>query len=135
MSLAWKTEGGIFIVETAVRAVRSSGRSFRSLPPVSESQPVPPRARPRILSDNHHLAMDSIPQELIDAIIDYIPQSSLPSCSLVAKRWQRKSQKRVLGAIAFSSEHEVKRWCTDIPQDSDGISLYVRHVTIEKIRP
>ena len=77
--------------------------------------------------------MDSIPQELIDAIIDNVPQSSLPSCSLVAKRWQRKSQKRVLGTIAFSSEHEVKRWCTDIPQDSDGISSYVRHVTIKRI--
>jgi hypothetical protein len=40
--------------------------------------------------------MDSIPQELIDAIIDNIPHSSLPSCSLVAKRWRRKSQQRVL---------------------------------------
>ena len=27
----------------------------------------------------------------------------------------------------------MKRWCTDIPRDSDGISSYVRHVTIEGI--
>jgi len=77
--------------------------------------------------------MDSIPQELVNAIIDNVPQSSLPSCSLVAKRWQQKSQRRLLGTIAFLSEGEVKRWCTDNPQDSDGISSYVRHVKIEDI--
>jgi len=75
--------------------------------------------------------MDSIPQELIDAIIDNVPLSSLPSCSLVAKRWQRKSQQRVLATISFLSERKVERWCTDIPQDSDRISSYVRHVKIE----
>jgi hypothetical protein len=77
--------------------------------------------------------MDSIPQELIDAIIDNVPESSLPSCSLVAKRWRRKSQRRVLSAITFSSEDEVNRWCTDIPRDSDGISSYVRRVEIRDI--
>ena len=77
--------------------------------------------------------MDSIPQELVDAIIDNVPQSSLPSCSLVAKRWRRKSQKRILSTISFLSEGEVKRWCTDIPQDLDGISSYVHYVKIREI--
>jgi hypothetical protein len=77
--------------------------------------------------------MDSIPQELIDAIINNVPQSSLPSCSLVAKRWRQKSQRRVLSTISFSSEDKVNRWCTDIPRDSDGISSYVRHVKIQNI--
>ena len=145
MSLAWKTEGG----GAAVRAARRD-RSFRLLQRplsgltlfllcsllqryVSESQPIRPRARPRILSDNHHLAMDSIPQELIDAIIDNVPESSLPSCSLVAKRWRRKSQKRLLTNILFPYECAVKYWCTDIPQDSDGILSYVRHITLGEI--
>jgi len=78
--------------------------------------------------------MDSIPQELIDAIIDNVIQSSLPSCSLVTSRWQRKSQQRVFGTITFSSEGKVKRWCTDVPQDLDGISSYVRHVKVVDIR-
>jgi hypothetical protein len=82
---------------------------------------------------SHHPAMESIPQELIDAIIDNVPRFSLPSCSLVAKRWRRKSQRRVLSAISFSSEDEVDRWCTDIPRDSDGISSYVRRVKVELI--
>ena len=92
-----------------------------------------PFVHARILSNNRHFVMDSLPQELIDAIIDNVPQPSLPSSSLVAKRWRRKSQQRVLGTISFSSEHEVKRWCTDIPRDSDGISSYVRHVIFEEI--
>jgi hypothetical protein len=74
--------------------------------------------------------MDPIPQELIDTIIDNVPGSSLPSCSLVAKRWRRTSQRRVLSFIPFSSEGKVDRWCTDIPPDSDGISSYVRRVEI-----
>ena len=98
-----------------------------------ESQPIRPRVRPRILSDNHHLAMDSIPQELIDAIIDNVPLSSLPSCSLVAKRWQRRSQQRILATISFSSEGEVWCWCTDITWGPDRISSYVRHVKIDDV--
>jgi hypothetical protein len=82
---------------------------------------------------SHHLAMDSIPQELIDAIIDNVPRSSLPSCSLVAKRWRRTSQRRLLSTILFSSKDKVNRWCTDIPRDSDVISSYARHAKICRI--
>jgi hypothetical protein len=97
------------------------------------SHHVFPRVHTRILSKNHDPAMDSIPQELIDVIIDNVPQSSLPSCSLVAKRWRRTSQQRVLSTIPFSSEGKVSRWCTDIPRDSGGISSYVRYVKIRDI--
>jgi hypothetical protein len=86
-----------------------------------------------IATISHDLAMDSIPQELIDAIIDNVPQSSIPSCSLVSKRWRRPSQRRVLSTVSFSSENEMNRWCTDIPRDSDGISSYVRRVEIQRI--
>jgi len=103
-----------------------SGRSYQRL---RSSH----RVRARVLSDNHHFAMASIPQELIDVIIDKVPHSSLPSCSLVAKRWRRKSQKRILSTILLPSEDEVGRWCTDISQDSDGISSYICHIRIEDI--
>ena len=134
-------EGGIVIVGPRV-VVDPSAYYRPTLSPLftsfvppssSESRPVRLRVCPHLLSGGPCPAMDSIPQELIDAIIDNVPQSSLPSCSLVAKRWQRKSQRRVLGTIAFSSEGEVKRWCTDIPRDSDRISSYVHHVKIKEI--
>ena len=88
---------------------------------------IRPRVCARIFSDNHHLLMDSIPQELIDEIIENVPKSSLLSCSLVAKRWQRESQRRAFDSISFLSEDDVNQWCTDISQDLDGISSYVRH--------
>jgi len=98
----------------------------------SKCQPVRPTvfALASLPIANH--AMDSIPQELIDAIIDNVPLPSLPSCSLVAKRWQRRSQQRVFATISFSSEDEVF-WYTDIKRDSDRISSYVRHVKINEI--
>ena len=37
--------------------------------------------------------------------------------------------------MLFSSEDEINRLCTEIPRDSDGISSYIRHVTIEDISP
>ena len=89
-----------------------------------DSAHLNPFIHARILSNSRHFVMDSLPQELIDAIIDNVPQPSLPSCSLVAKRWRQKSQQRVLGTISFSSEHEVKRWCTDIPRDSESPFSY-----------
>ena len=77
--------------------------------------------------------MDSLAQELIDTVIGNVIKSSLLSCSLVSRRWRRKSQQRAFDTISFSSEDKVNRWCTDISQDSDGISSYVRHVRIRKI--
>jgi len=77
--------------------------------------------------------MDSLPQELIDTIIDNLSLSSLLSCSLVAKKWRRRSQQRAFDIISFSSEGEVNRWCTDIPQDPDGISSYVRFASFYNI--
>jgi len=74
------------------------------------------------------LAMNSLPQELIDAVIDNLPRSSLFSSSLVLKRWRRRSQRRVLERIKFISEDQVDRWYTDFPQDPKGIASYVRFV-------
>ena len=70
--------------------------------------------------------MDSLPQELVDAIIDNVPESSFLSCSLVAKRWRRKSQQCAFDSISFMSENQVNRWRKNIPQDSNGIPSYVR---------
>jgi len=77
--------------------------------------------------------MDSLPQELIDTIIDDLPRSSLPSCSLVAKRWRQRSQQRAFEKIGFYSEDEMDRWCTNVAQGSDGLFSYVRHIALEEI--
>jgi len=77
--------------------------------------------------------MDSLPQELIDTIIDGLPLSTLLSSSLAAKRWRRRSQQRAFGSIKFLSEAQVNRWCTDVPQDPEGIISYIHVVRFQDI--
>jgi hypothetical protein len=77
--------------------------------------------------------MDSLPQELINAIIDTVPRSSLRSCSLVAKRWRRRSQQRGFEITAIKSEKKANLWCKNIPQEPDGVSSFVRLAHFECI--
>lgn len=76
--------------------------------------------------------MESLPQELIDNIIDNIPHSSLRSCSSVARRW-RRSQERLFAWVLFGFEGKLDAWCTDIPQDPGGIPSYVHFVRFRNI--
>jgi hypothetical protein len=77
--------------------------------------------------------MESFPQELIDKVIDNLPHSNLRSCSLVGRRWQRRSQGRVFASVIFSSERDLTLWCVNIPQDPNGIPSYVRSVRFDCI--
>ena len=81
--------------------------------------------------------MDSLAQELLDAIIDHVPSPHAHSCSLVARRWRKRGQQRVFSdlKLVFSCEEDVIRWCKDIPQDPDGIPSYVRDVQFRGIIP
>ena len=74
-------------------------------------------------------AMDSLPQEIIDEIIDNLPHSSLRSSSLVARRWRKRSQQRAFNStIRFRAECMANSWDTDIQSDPGGISSYVQFV-------
>lgn len=71
--------------------------------------------------------MDTLAQELIDEIIDNVPRQDMPSSSLVARSWRRKSQKRNFEHVLFMFDN-LDLWEFNIPQDLDGIPSYVRHV-------
>ena len=77
--------------------------------------------------------MDSLPNELIEAIIDDIPPSSLHSSSLVARRWRTRSQQRILDFITFSSEDKVDRWYSDVQRVRNRIASYVRSAEFRRI--
>ena len=77
--------------------------------------------------------MDSLPQELVDAIIDNLPRSSLRSSSLVAERWRTRSQQRAFGFMRFLSEYEVDRWHSDIQGERSKILSYVHTVQFRSI--
>ena len=80
------------------------------------------------------LTMESLAQELLDAIIDHVPPPDARSCSLVAKRWQKRSQQHHFSHLTFARECEVVSWYTNIPQDPDGIPSYVQDVEFQTIR-
>ena len=77
--------------------------------------------------------MDALPQELIDEIIDNLPCYSLHSASRVAKRWRRRSQQRLLSAVAFRSQGIVYGWYEETKSDPGGISSYVQSAVFSKV--
>ena len=64
-------------------------------------------ACPHPIPSDHQLVMDSLPQEIVDEIIDNFPRSSLRSSSLLAKRWRTRSEQRALYNILFAKESMV----------------------------
>ena len=106
-----------------------STRAFSNGSQLSNPGPIP---------CDHQLFMDSLPQEIIDGIIDTVPHSSLRSCSLVAKRWRKRSQQRAFGfgdtQFSSESESEVNRWFADIQSDPNGISSCVKYASFFDIK-
>lgn len=78
--------------------------------------------------------METFAQELIDAIIDYIPPLDTRSCSLVARGWRQRSQQHYFSNLRFAREQDVVLWYTNIPQDPDGIPSYAHNVEFQGIR-
>ena len=95
----------------------SSALAPQGLFPTVHLRPVP---------SNHQLVMDSLPQEIIDQIIDNLPHSSLCSTSLVAKRWRKRCQQHAFRRVWFGSESMVDRWHTEIQSNPGGISSYTQ---------
>lgn len=69
--------------------------------------------------------MDSLPQELLEEIIDHLPKRDTSASSLISRRWRRRSQQRYCETICFFSAHRVVLWEANIP---NGILSYIRHV-------
>ena len=70
--------------------------------------------------------MDTLPQEIIDEIINNLPTSNLHSSSLIAKRWRKTSQQRAFRVIRFFDEAKVNNWYMDTRYEPDGIASYVQ---------
>ena len=78
-----------------------------------------------------HPAMHSLPQELLEEIIDHLPKRDAAASSLVSRCWGRRGQQRYFESILFLSAHQVALWGANIPQDPDGICFCVRHVRFD----
>ena len=77
--------------------------------------------------------MDSLPQELLEKIIEHLPEWDAATSSLVSKRWRRKSQQIYFESVRFFSPQWAAAWEANVPQDPDGIPSYVRHVEFHSV--
>lgn len=77
--------------------------------------------------------MDSLPQELIEAIIDILPRPNLPSSSLIARRWRMRSQQRMFGSIIFRAQDEVDRWYSDTQKGQNAIPSCIRSAEFRNV--
>ncbi|KAJ6551797.1 hypothetical protein B0H19DRAFT_1378444 [Mycena capillaripes] len=71
----------------------------------------------------------SVPQELIDAIVKHVPDSSLAACSLTATAFVAPSQRRLFRWISLSGVPEYERIVRSLAS-SPHLGKYVRHLAL-----
>ena len=84
--------------------------------------------------DFHPAMSKQIPQELVDEVIDNLDNPrDLRACSLVSSGWVERSRRRLFADVALNTWNFGK-WQKNIPPGSDGISAYVRSLTLRQAR-
>lgn len=75
----------------------------------------------------------TLPQEVTDDLIDWVGVGSvgqrdphLRSCSLVARRWVKRSRQHLFHSIELASISEINNWIKNISPGVGGVSGYVR---------
>ncbi|KAJ7469813.1 hypothetical protein B0H11DRAFT_2043535 [Mycena galericulata] len=74
--------------------------------------------------------MVELPQELIDAILEVVPGSSLRECSLTASSFVHTSQRRIFRALSLSEIPAFERMAI-ILTESPHLGQYVRHLSLQ----
>lgn len=77
--------------------------------------------------------MPSLPQELIDLIIDHFHEyerGALKACSLVCSQWSVRSRKRLFQTVRLHSKAELERWCMSIRPGPSGPSSLVESLSL-----
>ena len=75
----------------------------------------------------------SIPQEIVDEILDHLATSSdfrfrsLQSCALVSKLWVPSCRRHLFRTILFTSK-DMARWLKAFPVPEESPAHYVRHL-------
>ena len=78
---------------------------------------------------------DDLPQELLDVVIDFIPQNHyLKKCALVGKRWVRRCQERLFERFTLSSQG-TEQWTMTAGENQPLLFSYVRTLTLIGVYP
>ena len=114
--------------------------SYLAPPPLgrkshSESDSNLTRPVPRMTSTAVNATLDDLPQELLDAIIDFIQQTvQLRRCALVGKRWARRCQERLFARFTLSAQ-ATEQWMKPVMVNQPLLFSYVRTLTLVGVYP
>lgn len=79
--------------------------------------------------------LNDLPQELLDAIIDFVPQNlHLKTCALVEKRWVGRCQERLFERFTLSSQGS-DRWTRPIAGNRSSLFSYIQTLTLVGVYP
>lgn len=93
------------------------------------------RPVPRMTSTAVNATLDDLPQELLDAIIDFIQQTvQLRRCALVGKRWARRCQERLFARFTLSAQ-ATEQWMKPVMDNQPLLFSYVRTLTLVGVYP
>jgi len=129
--------GGIS-VECGSLKLRISRITTPCLSPSSGREPHSVRAHipiPEMTDTVVHATLNDLPQELLDDIIDLLPQDvNLKTCALVGKRWVRRCQERLFERLTLSSP-EAERWTRPVEENQPLLFSYVKRLTLVGVYP
>jgi len=83
-----------------------------------------------------------IVQDLVDLIVDqlydptdyYHAERYLQATSLVSTAWVNRSQHHLFSTLELFDSRRIKRWCSRIKPDPDGVSRHVRVLAVGCLR-
>jgi hypothetical protein len=82
-----------------------------------------------------NVTLDDLPQELIDAVISFIPKNAhLKECALVGKRWVRPCQERLFEQVTLLSR-ATERWTIPVMENQPLLFSYIRKLTLREVYP
>jgi len=84
--------------------------------------------------DFHHAMSKQLPQELVDEVVGNLNNPrDLRACSLVSSKWLEGSRRKLFTNVSLNTWN-FDQWQNNITPGPDGISAYVRSLTLRQAR-
>ena len=105
-------------------------KSYPPLTSLTSHTPVPKMTNTAV-----NATLDDLPQELLDAVIDFVPESvQLKNCALVGKRWVHRCQERYFERLTLSP-HATGQWTRPVVENQPLLFSHVRTLTLLGVYP
>lgn len=84
--------------------------------------------------DFHSAASNRFHQDLVDGVVENLSNpSDLRACCLISTKWLEGSRRRLFATVSLNTWN-LNKWQRNIPPGPNGISFYVRSLTLRQAR-